>query len=76
MISESRNSVYIKDISPIYAVSSASFGERPTLGFTVTYSDGNIENVLRSDDDVDSALGLLTKTRKKLLRSLRRKDSS
>lgn len=67
MHTDIQNSVHIKDISDIYTVDSSFLGDKPALGFTITYSNGVFENIIECKDDYESTLGLITKTHGELL---------
>ncbi|PKN72705.1 MAG: hypothetical protein CVU50_06095 [Candidatus Cloacimonetes bacterium HGW-Cloacimonetes-3] len=70
-----QNSVYIQDISDIYTVNSAMMGDKPAMGFTITYSNGVFENIIESKDDYESTLCLITQTRGNMLSLLQGRAS-
>jgi len=75
MDTKTDNNLIIRDVSPIYKVDFTLFGNKSTMGFTISYSDGTIVNVLKSELDSAADIGSLKKKRQEFLAKWRKQEN-
>ncbi|GAB1468981.1 hypothetical protein MASR2M64_17530 [Candidatus Cloacimonadota bacterium] len=74
-MSEPDDCVYLLDVSQICAVEPANAGGSATIGFTITYSNGMIENVVSNSEGDASGVGRIKKQHRELMKLLQQKTT-
>lgn len=62
-MTDAKTDALIKDVSPVYKVKSSLLSDKTAIGFTISYSNGTILNIMGGGNEPDAGLTQLLEKR-------------